>query len=201
MPRPARAGLKDDLITQAEQLIDEEGLKALTARALATRADCSVGSIYNMFDDLDDLIVTVHGRTLERLGKNASASVDSNRTVEENLLTLASRYIAFIEDNRNLWAAIFEHRLPAGRDIPHWYRERLNDLFAVIESCIEPLLPGERTGARRRQARILWSSIHGICSLGAEGKLNLISDESIAELTSQMIRTYVAGMSALTDPS
>jgi AcrR family transcriptional regulator len=196
MPRPPRAGLKEDLIATAVRQIADHGLQTLTARALAQSASCSVGSIYNMFEDLDDVIVTVHGLTLERLHKALAGSIAPSSSAEANLQALAQRYIAFIADNRELWTAIFEHKLPHGRDVPAWYQAKLNALFALIETVIEPLLPD--TGERRRQARILWSSLHGICSLGAMGKLDLISEESTGKLAVEMVRTYVAGLSLRT---
>lgn len=196
MPRPPRAGLKDDLIEVAERLIAERGLAEFTARELAARVACSVGSIYNMFEDLDDLIVTIHGRTLARLDQALRAGRNESATAEENLQALARHYIGFIAENRHLWAAIFEHRLPHGRAVPEWYQARLNALFALIETIIAPLLRNNEEGERRRQSRILWASLHGICSLGAAEKLDLISAESIDDLAAEMIATYVAGLRA-----
>lgn len=193
MPRPPRAGLKDDLIEAGERLIAKRGLAQFTARELASEVACSVGSIYNMFEDLDDLIVTIHGRTLARLEQSLRAGVVDNAMVEQNLQALARQYIAFIAENNHLWAAIFEHKLPHGRNVPDWYQARLNALFALIETVIAPLLTDDE-GERRRQARILWSALHGICSLGAAEKLDLVSAESIGDLAAEMVATYTAGL-------
>ena len=55
------------LIDAAERTISESGLAALKARDLARAAGCSVGTIYNVFEHLDELILCVGSRTLAML--------------------------------------------------------------------------------------------------------------------------------------
>ena len=51
--------LRARLIDVAERTIAENGLAALKARDLAREAGCSVGTIYNVFEHLDELILCV----------------------------------------------------------------------------------------------------------------------------------------------
>src|SRR5215472_18591366 len=64
------------LIDAAEHTISESGLAALKARDLARAAGCSVGTIYNVFAHLDELILCVGSRTLAMLD-GALAGVQS----------------------------------------------------------------------------------------------------------------------------
>jgi len=193
MPRPAQTDLRERLIDEAEAIIAAGGLGSLTARSLAARAGCAVGSIYNAFKDLDDLILAVHARTLDRLGETLAAEHGRPLDPQAKLLALAERYIAFIERNPHPWLALFEHRLPEGRAVPAWYQAKLNALFAIVEEIVDPLVAGD-PGARRREARILWASLQGICSLGVTDKLDLVSDESVRRLATSMVSTHVAGL-------
>lgn len=194
MPRKPRENLRNDLIEYARRLIHEEGLRGLTARRLATGVGCAVGSIYNVVADLDDLLVEVHGLTLDSLYAAITEGRPENTDTEAQLLELAERYISFTEANRNLWLALFEHRLPAGRELPVWYLKKLSQLFEVVELAIDPLFPPNAIANRRRMARILWSALHGICSLGLTGKLNLISTDTVSNLADEMIVTLLAGL-------
>lgn len=194
MPRKPRENLRNDLIEYAQQLLQQEGLQGLTARRLASGVGCAVGSIYNVVADLDDLLIEVHGLTLDRLYMAITEGPAERGDVEARLLGLAGRYIAFTEANRNLWLALFEHRLPAGRELPHWYLKKLSQLFEVVEQVVDPLFPPEAVAARRRTARILWSALHGICSLGLTNKLNLISTDTVSNLADEMIVTMLAGL-------
>ena len=63
-----KAALKKNLTDLAEAQIAAQGFASLRARDLAKEAGCSVGAIYNVFDDLTALTLEVNGRTFLRLG-------------------------------------------------------------------------------------------------------------------------------------
>jgi len=67
LTRTHRGELRDALLAAATQTIAGRGHQALRARELATQVGCSVGSIYNVFPDIDALILEVKGQTLDRL--------------------------------------------------------------------------------------------------------------------------------------
>src|SRR5450631_3331712 len=58
-----RAELRQKLIDAAEHLIKTHGLSGVKARPLAEAACCALGAIYNVFPDLDALILAVSART------------------------------------------------------------------------------------------------------------------------------------------
>jgi AcrR family transcriptional regulator len=59
--------LREQLIDAAECTIAEKGLTALKARDLAQEVGCAVGTIYNVFEHLDELVLCVGLRTLAML--------------------------------------------------------------------------------------------------------------------------------------
>ena len=63
-----REALKEKLTDAAEEIITTKGVAEIKARDLAKMAGCSVGAIYNVYADLNDLIMAVNGRTFRRLG-------------------------------------------------------------------------------------------------------------------------------------
>ena len=67
--QPYRQRLETRMIDIAERLIASEGLAAVQARRIAQEADCSVGTLYNVFGGLDGLIIAVNTRTLKALGE------------------------------------------------------------------------------------------------------------------------------------
>src|ERR671932_555397 len=62
-----RRRLRDALIAAAETMIRADGLGGLRARDLARAANCAVGAIYNVFHDLDALVLAVNAGTLDRI--------------------------------------------------------------------------------------------------------------------------------------
>ncbi len=73
-----RRKLRDALIGAAERTIATEGLRGMKARELAVKVGCAVGAIYNVFDDLDDLIFAVNALTLEQLEKTLTVAGDKS---------------------------------------------------------------------------------------------------------------------------
>src|SRR6516164_10889056 len=61
------AVLREQLIDAAERTIASKGLAALRARDLARETGCAVGTIYNVFEHLDELVLCVGSRTLAML--------------------------------------------------------------------------------------------------------------------------------------
>ena len=55
--------IREHVITAATRAIESKGLQGLKARPIAQRAGISVGSIYNLFGDLDELTRIINGRT------------------------------------------------------------------------------------------------------------------------------------------
>jgi hypothetical protein len=83
---------------------------------------------------------------------------------------------------------IFEHRTPGGA-MPDWYREKVFRLMALVESAIAPLFePGEEK-LRLHEARVLWSSFHGIVTLEANSKIG--SGETVRALTDSLVGNYI----------
>ena len=62
-----RAKLREALIQAAERSISAGGLAALKTRELAREIGCANGAVYNLVDDMDELVLLVGSRTLRRL--------------------------------------------------------------------------------------------------------------------------------------
>ena len=62
-----RDKLRDALILAAERRIATGGLAGLKTRDLARDIGCANGAVYNLVEDMDELILRVGSRTLERL--------------------------------------------------------------------------------------------------------------------------------------
>lgn len=186
-----RERLKADTIAIARRILADEGLAALQARRIAKEAGCSVGTIYNLYANLDDLIVVANAGTLEDLGKALTTSLEplENRHFADRLTELGLAYLAFAIDNEGSWRALFEHHLQPGESVPQWYRERQQELFAIVERLLaEKITEPEQ---RRTAARALFSAVHGIVALSLDQKLGSF-DRAAAEA---QIR-YIVGAAA-----
>lgn len=184
--------LRQMILEAAEAIVNEGGLALLSAREIAKRIEYSPGTLYNIFENLDDVVVTIEGRVLDRLEQRLGQVKADTPT--KTLVGLAQAYIAFTHEQPRLWNLLFEHRLPHDQELPGWYMEKLNGLLARIETALAPFFGPQDTEARGRAARVLWSAVHGISSLSTSGKLSLITSQAASLLAEDLVRTYLAGL-------
>ncbi|MGG7568299.1 TetR/AcrR family transcriptional regulator [Rhodovulum sp. DZ06] len=183
-----RAALQERLIDAAEAQIAEKGLRGLKAREVTAEAGCAVGALYNAFDDLDMLIVHVNSRTLLRMGAALKAAAPGREaTAAEKFRALAVSYVAFASENRRLWTALFEHRLPdEDTEWPEWH---LRNHAVLIELIVEPLArvrPDLPPQALVLRARTLFAAVHGVVHL-ALGK-------SVVGVPRELLEAEVVGL-------
>jgi AcrR family transcriptional regulator len=184
--------LRELILKAATELIESDGLAGLSAREVARRIGYSPGTLYNVFDNLDDLVLTIEARLLDRLAARL-AEVPSASSPQEQLQRLAETYLRFTSENPRLWNLLFEHHMPAGKDIPDWYRMKLDGLMARIEEALTPVMNSD-PAARQRAARVLWAGVHGITSLSTADKLSNITSEAAGPLVHDLVSTYLAGL-------
>lgn len=178
-------------VAAATKIVAKQGLRKLSTRLIAARMGYSAGTLYQLFDNLDDIILHVNARTLEGLSE-ACRDVDFAAGPEASLYELARRYIDYTGRNPNLWAAVFEHSLPRGRTAPKWYAEKSGMLLEFGERAITPLFGPDEEAARRHEANVLWAGLYGIGSLATTGKLP--ASESPELMALLLIRNYLAGL-------
>ena len=84
----ADPGIRDALLRAAERVLAEQGVGALTVRAIAAEAGCATGVLYNHFADRDDLLAAVLVDRFHKIADDGETlvGVAGKRTVKENLL-------------------------------------------------------------------------------------------------------------------
>lgn len=187
----SREELRAMTMAAAEKIAEDEGLRGLGARKIMRKVGYTIGTFYQLFDTLDDLILELNGRTLDQLYEECLA-VPQDGDPEPRLSVLAKCYVGFTHKHAKRWSILFEHRLPDGVNLPAWHHEKILRLLALSEGAVAPLfLPGQEV-ERLHVVRVLWSSLHGICSLEASNKL--ISTENVETMADTLIANFIAGL-------
>jgi AcrR family transcriptional regulator len=180
------------ILQVARRAIAYKGLRSLKIRDVAAAADCSVGSIYNEFGDFDGLILTVNRETVQRLDAQLSAVPD--RDPVEQLHGLADTYLDFATEHGNLLRSLFEHRMEDDRPFPEDLLEMVMRTFALMHAPMVRLFPDRDPAEVALLARMMFSAVHGIISLGLEERLVAVPPESLHFQVTQFVETHLAGM-------
>jgi AcrR family transcriptional regulator len=189
----SREELREMAITAAEQIVVGQGSEGLSARKVATAIGYTVGTLYLVFENLDDLILNINARTLDRLHARMKASQAQCGDAGDCLLQLGQVYIRFADEDPHRWAMVFEHRLTDDQAAPAWYQEKITRMFALVEEGLEPLAGGHTRDEITQASRALWGGVHGICILALAGNLGIAGVESVQDLTKTLITNYLSG--------
>lgn len=182
--------LKRLALSAASDIATEEGLRGLTVRRVAERIGYAPGTIYNLFDNLDDLIVQVNGGTLARLGEALTRASECEPVERARRLTDA--YFDFVEAAPRLWAMLFEHRLPERMSLPDWYRTALDSLIGHVTQSLEPSLRGMSALEQRKAVVAMWAGLHGIATLTVSKKLDLVGEFPPRELGHLVVQSILS---------
>jgi AcrR family transcriptional regulator len=183
------------LILAAEKSIAAKGLAGLKTRDLAREIGCANGAVYNLVEDVDELILRVGSRTLARLDAALTAAErEGPAAPNEILVRIALAYCDFAAENLELWRALFEHRMERGKPIPEWAIDEQMNLFRHIYHPLAALFPKWSADELGITARSLFSSVHGMVSLGLEQKLIAVPITVLRHEIATIVKAMIKGL-------
>ncbi|MDG5497776.1 TetR-like C-terminal domain-containing protein [Niveispirillum sp. BGYR6] len=201
MSRQPRAELAQVVLHEARRLVADQGLGALTARQLALSVGCSVGTLYNLYPNLDTVKLHLNAELLERLavavGAADLAAGGPQASPEQRLLAQARAYLAFASTHLNLYLALIDNRPPTTDEpVPDWFLEKVARLRRGVEAAIAPLIPDGDEARLERAATTIWASVNGLCEGIVSGNLARVSRTDPDLLMEELVATLAAGLRA-----
>jgi len=188
-----REEIKEMAIKAGTKLIDEKGLKNCSARKIAAKIGYSVGTLYNVFENYDDLVLHINAVTIDDMHNYFEKNLDRDLEGVDALKLMAACYMQFAYENDSRWRALFEHFRPVDFDIPEWYLQKVSRLFSIPEELILPLVKGDIKNAQR-VANVLWGGVHGIYSLGLTVRMRQSGTEYLKTMSNSLIENYLRGL-------
>ena len=192
-----RAKFREELILAAERSISAGGLAGLKTRELAREIGVANGAVYNLVEDMDELILRVGSRTLARL--DASLTCGRKRRAPPRLAKrwCASRSPIAISPlkisnygarcSNTGWRRASPFR--NGRSANRW----ICSAISIVRSpnCFQ----SERRLELGVTARSLFSAVHGMVLLGLEQKLIAVPVIELRKEIAIIVGAMVDGLS------
>jgi AcrR family transcriptional regulator len=121
MPREKRSPdevkrVKDEILVQAQQIISQEGLEALSMRKLAGQLHITSTTIYNYYRNKDELCLLILTKAFEDLYQVCLAACQSNPEPEERIYAMARAYVDFGVRQPSLYGLMFASTGPQYQD-------------------------------------------------------------------------------------
>lgn len=186
------------VLKAAETIVIEDGFNALTVRKIALEIGYTVGSIYMVFANMNDLATHVKARTLEQLAEHLQHSV-TDGGAEQQLMALADTYLQFAARHFNRWRMIFDAQSDA--PVPDWYQAKVEQMFAIAEALFGQLAQDVSAERSRLASRALWSGIHGICILSLTGEQQAGEVEAAKKAVELLVWTFIQGWKIAPNPA
>ena len=189
----SREEIREMALAAAEAIVAAEGYKGLSTRKVAAAIGYAAGTLYLVFEGLEDLVLQLNGRTLDALYEWLRARRPAKAAPEADLLALAEAYIGFAETETARWNLLFEYIAVEGNDLPVWYQAKLARVFGLAEAALRPLADHHDAETIQRAARVLWASVHGICTLKIRHRMDLAGGQSTREMAGMLIGNFLRG--------
>lgn len=188
-----REELKELALKSAEELLNDNSSSELSTRQIATKMGYTVGTLYQIFKNLPDLLLHVNARTLKKLYEDCQNLDTNNQSAQDIILSYARVYLDFAHSHPGLWELIFDNDILSVEDLPDWYLSQVNALFSLIEVQLKIIQPDVSGQEIIKTSRVLWSSVHGICTLSIKNNLFAKSACSSDDLINSLITHYIRG--------
>ncbi len=165
--------LRPVLLAEAERILEEDGMQALTLRAVARAAGVSHTAPKNHFDDLAALLSELAADGYRRLAATLSDAITAaDLDPRLRLRAMGRAYVAFVKGHPGLFTLMFRNeRLDRSRPA---LQEAILGLRTILGRAVgavthlDPAAPALDIVAR---TTAVWSLVHGYAMLMIEGRL------------------------------
>ena len=174
-----REDVRERIVEAARDIVSEEGLDALSMRALGVRIGISPGTIYQHFQDKDELLRSVMAEGFKRLDETADAEMAKLGPEASGLDRFAAMgrgYAVFALENTGYFRSMF--KMPGVAQLKNCPESATADLPPEasrqrgVEMLRAAMEAGEAdVGDPQRAALVGWGLIHGLTSLYLSGHL------------------------------
>jgi AcrR family transcriptional regulator len=182
------------IIAEGHKHMAEVGFARFSAREVAKRIGYSIGTIYNVVGTHDRLVMAINTRTFGFWAAHLRTLLEQTKT--DRIRALVEAYFSFARENRNVWMAIYDHRLPLDFVIPADEEAQRSVLTEIVLREVVAALPDQATASAPRLARSLIATVHGHCTFALNGTFALMGEADPLQTALSRVRESLAAASA-----
>lgn len=176
--------LRQALIDGALAELERSGEAAISLAALAKALGVTQSAPYRHFPERDALLAAVAARGFEAFTAALVAAAEGGRGAAR-LARMADAYVEFGLERRGLYALMFASSVLPSAAPGSELRLAAERSFDIL---VEALPPGGSRRTRQRVALGVWTSLHGVVTLTAQG----LFDDKPGDARRQVLKDIVA---------
>ena len=140
-------------------------------RDLAKGCGCSIGTVYNVFEGMDEIVLRLNARSLDILYEGILKALEGEDDLKSGVRAMGAAYMVFAKKHPHRWKMLFENE--SLEKAPQWYLDVVNAKLREIESELV-----RRFYLKMEEAMKLvgffWAAIHGITSIMLNKKTRVV---------------------------
>lgn len=187
--------LRTLIVDAARRIVETNGIAKLSAREIARAIGYAPGTLYNMFENLDEILLRVELQVLEELDKELERALNG-ASGSSAILRYATTYASFAHARSHLWRLLNEHQPTDPSNLPQWYVAAIQAPIVRLEGPLSTALDANDQVALRRAARTLWRMIHGMTMLTTSSKLGPSEGSEAEAQIKELVGNYLSGLIA-----
>jgi AcrR family transcriptional regulator len=188
-----RDELKKMAIDAGLDLLEESGVEELSARKIAARIGYTVGTLYNVFDDFEDIVLHLNTATLRDMHEQLAKLAHSRKKPQQRILDFAHCYGDYALAHQARWQLL--HQYSRSKKLPDWFMAEVQTIFALVDAPLKEV-SAQKPATTRDAAKVLWAGLHGICALSLSQKLERLEAAPMRLLIDNFVLHYVKGLEA-----
>jgi len=175
-----KGDLKQLILDSAKSLFMKYGYEATSIRKIAAEIEFSPTTIYLYYKDKSDIIYALHQEGFKLMAEKFEALAHVEHPFER-LKAMGRTYIQFATENSDFYELMFIMKEPldfldtscAGDQESEEWKEGANTFNILLKTIQECQQSGYFQGQEPKTfALLVWSTMHGLCSLTIHGHLD-----------------------------
>ncbi|MGF1546334.1 MAG: WHG domain-containing protein [Thiotrichales bacterium] len=160
----SRGEIREMTIDKAEDLVRREGRQVLTARHLMAEIGYTAGTLYQVFEGLEDVVHHVNLRTLTRLTEELSTAVQNQDSPSDHLLAFSVAYAGFAQREYHLWRLAFEHPPSTETEVGIELQGCLDRIQQILAEILHLTSNRMSEAEVQNSATAFLGGVHGTCA-------------------------------------
>lgn len=185
------------LVTTGRTLVKENGQEFLTARKLSDASKASVGTIYNLFGNMDNFIIVQNMLTLDEV-ITGFARVSRDADPYKNLNRYLDSFTNYVLNNQNLWFLLYNFHLKNDKKkLPSDYTKKIVQVINILDFEFATMFNGLNVKERKLSIQVLGLTLFALSSFLTTNTLEGFALINKRTLNKLLFNTYLAGIKSL----
>jgi AcrR family transcriptional regulator len=183
--------LREALLKATLELIETDGIGAVSLRKVARAAGVSPGAPYHHFPDRAALLTALADEGFRRLADTLAEAHAAAPTPTTALEAILNAYVDFARINPAYFRLMFRPELTESHK-SEYGMAAAEAAFAILVDTVAACVPPAEKDV---VAITMWSMVHGFASLWLDGQLDRWTDDpaALAHRVAALVTSYTAG--------